>query len=92
MCVMVLCMVSLPLSPAPDATARPLENDGGRPILPRHASASTDVQRRMRAMLPKFAIAGLAATAFVAATALTPTGAAAGGRGGGAGNFPQYGT
>ena len=43
-------------------------------------------------MLPKFAIAGLAATAFVAATALTPTGAAAGGRGGGAGNFPQYGT
>jgi hypothetical protein len=41
-------------------------------------------------MLPKFAIAGLAATAFVAATALTPTGAAAGGRGGGAGNYPHY--
>jgi hypothetical protein len=43
-------------------------------------------------MLPKFAIAGLAATAFVAATALTPTGAAAGGRGGGAGNYPHYGS
>ena len=35
-------------------------------------------------MLPKFAIAGLAATAFIAATALMPTAAAAGGgRGGG---------
>ena len=34
-------------------------------------------------MLSKFAIAGLAATAFIAATALMSTGAAAGGRGGG---------
>src|SRR5690242_595821 len=68
-----------------------LKTTVGAPFSPT-ASASTDVQRRMRAMLPKFAIAGLAATAFVAATALTPTGAAAGGRGGGAGNYPHYGS
>jgi hypothetical protein len=42
-------------------------------------------------MLSKFAIAGLAATAFIAATALMSTGAAAGGRGG-SGNWPQPGT
>ena len=42
-------------------------------------------------MLPKFAVAGLAATAIIAATALMPTAASAGGRGGGA-NWPQYGT
>ena len=42
-------------------------------------------------MLPKFAVAGLAATAVIAATALMPTAASAGGRGGGA-NWPQYGT
>jgi hypothetical protein len=41
-------------------------------------------------MLSKFAIAGLAATAFIAATALMSTGAAAGGRGG-SGNWPQPG-
>jgi len=35
-------------------------------------------------MLPKFAVAGLAATAVIAATALMPTAASAGGRGGGA--------
>ena len=34
-------------------------------------------------MLPKLAIAGLAATAVIAATALMPTAASAGGRGGG---------
>jgi hypothetical protein len=42
-------------------------------------------------MLPKFAVAGLAATAVIAATALIPTAASACGRGGGA-NWPQYGT
>jgi hypothetical protein len=42
-------------------------------------------------MLSKFAIAGLAVAAFIAATALISTGTAAGGRGGGA-NWPQYGT
>ena len=41
-------------------------------------------------MLPKPVIACLAATAFVAATALTPTGALAAGRGGA--NWPQPGT
>jgi hypothetical protein len=42
-------------------------------------------------MLPKFVICCLAATAFVATTALMPTGASAGGYGGGA-NWPQPGT
>jgi hypothetical protein len=42
-------------------------------------------------MLPKSVICCLAATAFVATTALMPTGASAGGYGGGA-NWPQPGT
>ena len=42
-------------------------------------------------MLPKSVIACLAATAFVATTALMPTGASAGARGGAA-NVPQPGT
>jgi hypothetical protein len=42
-------------------------------------------------MLPKSVIYCLAATAFVATTALMPTGASAGGRGGAA-NVPQPGT
>ena len=42
-------------------------------------------------MSRKSVICCLAATAFVAATALMPTGASAGGRGG-AGNVPQPGT
>ena len=42
-------------------------------------------------MLPKSVIACLAAAAFVATTALMPTGASAGGRGGAA-NVPQPGT
>jgi hypothetical protein len=44
-------------------------------------------------MLPRIAIAGLAAATLVAAAALIPTGAAAGGGAhGGAGNWPQSGT
>ena len=42
-------------------------------------------------MSPKSVIACLAASAFVATTALMPIGASAGGRGG-AGNVPQPGT
>jgi hypothetical protein len=60
-------------------------------LTPPGSRSAEVIRQRREAMLPKFVIVCSAATAFVATTALMPTGASAGGRGG-AGNVPQPGT